>query len=282
MANIPPVSVTISERVPMLILDARLALAPGGLLLAVRLARHAQVWLPCRFWDLIDQAEVSPPSEDLRAREEAMLWKSAWYSGALHGTFFWVGEARREGVLPEGMESWLPARHEGLDRGLNPEDTATAAGHRASDFAVCCRQSVALAVALAAHTPLVLTTGPKRPQRASKAKTVRRDTPQLCRDVNFASTAMVHIEVDRDIAALCAPLRGGRIEASLTHMRLSGVTLAVVHVTAPFAVDFSTDYDQDEVRIESGAVHANAAHLYTNRLAAKLWTSAQIYWHELK
>ena len=58
MAGMFPLSVKISQRAPVCILDARLALAPGGLLLALKLARATELWLTREFWSLIDSVFV--------------------------------------------------------------------------------------------------------------------------------------------------------------------------------------------------------------------------------
>lgn len=283
MTGIAPVSVTISERAPVLIVDARLALSQGGLLLAVRLARHAQVWLPCMFWDLIDRAELMPPAEDPRAQEEALLWKSAWYSGALQGSFYWVGEARREGVLPDGMDSWLPPRHEWLDSGLNPAEPATEAGALPTGgLAVCSRQSMALAVALAAFTPVVLTAGVATAyRRSARGRSTRTSLPELCLESGLPPDATAKVKLARDIATLSQPLRSGRIESALTQMRLKLTDRALVgaHVVAPLAVDFALDYEPGTPREDEP--DQVAAQRHASRLASRVWAGASVLWHEI-
>src|SRR5262245_32755571 len=129
---------------PACILDARLALAPGGLLLAVRLARVMQVWLTREFWSLIDSAFVLPLNGPKDTLHELHLWHSAWVAGNLQGAFHWVGDARRESALPENTDNDLLARFEYLDEALLQ---ATEAHGKCflGRLAECGRQSLALA-----------------------------------------------------------------------------------------------------------------------------------------
>ena len=56
MSAMLSVSASAADRVATCIVDARLALAPGGLVLALQLARAGPVWLTRRFWALVDGA----------------------------------------------------------------------------------------------------------------------------------------------------------------------------------------------------------------------------------
>src|SRR5882757_9872396 len=94
------------------IIDARLALAPGGLLLALQLARIIPCWLTRRFWELVDGAyfyrsypgELAPDSDDdagVDAVIDALVtWHTAWLNGGLDGSSHGIGDARRESALP--------------------------------------------------------------------------------------------------------------------------------------------------------------------------------------
>ena len=75
MSAMLSVSASAADRVATCILDARLALAPGGLVLALQLARAGPVWLTRRFWALVDGAyfyrrypeELVPRSADTKS-----------------------------------------------------------------------------------------------------------------------------------------------------------------------------------------------------------------------
>ena len=56
MSAMLSLSASAADRVATCIVDARLALAPGGLVLALQLARAGPVWLTRRFWALVDGA----------------------------------------------------------------------------------------------------------------------------------------------------------------------------------------------------------------------------------
>ena len=99
MSAMLSVSASAADRVATCIVDARLALAPGGLVLALQLARAGPVWLTRRFWALVDGAyfyrrypeELVPRSADTKSDtkhadacggdavvEALMLWHTAW------------------------------------------------------------------------------------------------------------------------------------------------------------------------------------------------------------
>src|SRR3954467_2518489 len=112
MSAMLSVSASAADRVATCIVDARLARAPGGLVLALQLARAGPVWLTRRFWALVDGAyfyrrypeELVPqPASGCGGDaviEALMLWHTAWLNGLLDGAFFWIGDARRESALP--------------------------------------------------------------------------------------------------------------------------------------------------------------------------------------
>src|SRR3954469_2512284 len=132
MSAMLSVSASAADRVATCILDARLALAPGGLVLALQLARAGPVWLTRRFWALVDGAyfyrrypeELVPRSADTKSAEDAvvealMLWHTAWLNGLLDGAFFWIGDARRESALPLNWNGDVIARYERLSEALS-------------------------------------------------------------------------------------------------------------------------------------------------------------------
>jgi len=56
MSAMLSVSASAADRLATCIVYARLALAPGGLVLALQLARAGPVWLTRRFWALVEHA----------------------------------------------------------------------------------------------------------------------------------------------------------------------------------------------------------------------------------
>ena len=56
MTAMLPLQVRAADGFPTCIIDARLALAPGGLVLALQLSRIVPCWLTRRFWELVDGA----------------------------------------------------------------------------------------------------------------------------------------------------------------------------------------------------------------------------------
>ena len=133
-----------ADRLSGCIVDARLALAPGGLVFALRLAHVGPVWLTRRFWSLIDGAyfyrsypdELAPHRGHSAAAtvEALVLWHTAWLHGALDGLFFWIGDARRESALPTNWSSDVISRYERLSAAfpvVNGAETAAPPGRAA-------------------------------------------------------------------------------------------------------------------------------------------------------
>lgn len=266
MPTLLPLSVRVAHQREACVLDARLALAPGGLLFALRLAREMQVWLPRAFWALVDSAYLYGCDSDVRREprrrggvldaqnaDELRLWHAAWFDGSLEGAFNWCGDARRESVLPEGTKTDAVEQFEYLDLALGDNElevTADAAG----PLAVCGRQAIALAAMLAPEPAAVLTrsAGDGDPPLLGDA----RDRPLRCERYDGP-----------DRRSLTSFAHGPRAGIALAHLRLTGVAVAAVHVVAPFALGRRRD-DRDEMAPEPGSL-------------PDPWRDAKLVWHPL-
>jgi hypothetical protein len=262
-----------ADRLSACIMDARLALAPGAIVLAVQLARFAPVWLTRRFWALVDEAyfyrrypeELLPElAEEAGAGamlEELAVWHAAWLNGNLDGVFFWIGDARRESALPINWNSELITRYERLAQSFSPE-AEPASVPPADPLTVCAQEAFALAAALTADAPIILTT-----VQGSD------DRPRICADAARVARLSVHGPgewesgtewVTRMIPAQLQPLLG--------QLACLGTRLAVVHTLAPAAltlasrslVDDGTEIERPEPASELGP-----------------WSSAHVFWHAL-
>lgn len=263
-----------AERVPTYIIDARLALAPGGLILALQLARTVPVWLTRQFWALVDGAYFyrSYPAELLPEQtngevaagivDTLIFWHTAWLNGTLNGVFFWIGDARRESAVPINWNSDIILRYEHLSESF----PAIAAGvqETASDPLVTCGQeALALAAALVMDAPVILTT----------AGDDRYAPPRLCSEAAEAARLEIHGPpgwsdglrwADRIVPDDVRPL-----VSQLAHL---GTRIAAVHALVPGALSASAPPKFDE------AVDANRVGLQPDRWP---WTRAHLFWHEL-
>ena len=261
MAGMLPLSVKISQRAPICILDARLALAPGGLLLALKLARATQLWLTRDFWTLIDSAFVLSRRRRRNDLGELHLWHTAWLAGRLQGAFHWVGDARRESVLPEDADADLLAHFEQLDaallQGVDAHNTSLEG--MLSD---CGRQSISLAAALGPLSPIILTLGDEERSRA----------PPLLSDATTFGLKRVHEVTNvQQIALLSENLHQSSSRTALSHARLAGPAVLAVHLIAHNAVALAPahegiDLAEDEMETMP---------------ACSPWQDARLYWHRL-
>jgi hypothetical protein len=262
---------TAAARSTSCIIDARLALSPGGILLALRLSRRTPVWLTRSFWELVDGAYfyrsfpgVLGPESEAEAGEGFVdgltLWHTAWLNGSLNGVFFWIGDARRESALPASWSGDVITRYESLARSFDPP--AAREGNLASDpLKQCGKEAFALAAALAADPPIILTVAPSG-----------RGRPLICREVeNLAKVHDPHKPrngspyKDRFLPGDIGPLVGQLGEL--------GIRNAAVHTLAPGAVSLPSEVIGED---------ANDAERSEAPARAQPWIGAHVFWHEVQ
>jgi hypothetical protein len=267
----PGLSATTADRLPTCILDARLALAPGGLMLAVQLARLARLWVTRRFWTLIDGAyfyrdypeELLPESASESDRgvtiDALMLWHTAWLNGALDGVLFWIGDARRESALPINWNSEIITKYERLSEAF-PTPTSNQKNGGADPLTACGQEAFALAAALTAEAPIILTVLHKG------------DKPLICGEAAEFGQLAIHGPLDWSPGAKWADrLVPDRISPLVRQLSYVGTRVAAVHTFAPAAVALPARPPIDE----AVADRADAA------LDRRSWTGARVFWHEL-
>ena len=263
-----------ADRVATSIVDARLALAPGGLVLALQLARAGPVWLTRRFWALVDGAYfyrrypeelVSQPASGCGGDaviEALMLWHTAWLNGLLDGAFFWIGDARRESALPINWNGDVIARYERLSEALStmPCEQASLS---IDPLTACGQEAFALAAALTVDAPIILTT----------AHADREQPPLICCEAAGIANIKVHgppeWEPDADWSERIVPGNVRPLMSQLGHLR---TRIAAVHTFAPGAVSLSPRPPADDTGDGER----------TEPLSERWpWSSAHIFWHEL-
>jgi hypothetical protein len=259
-----------ADRLSPCILDARLALAPGGLVLAVQLSQMSPLWLTRRFWSLVDGAyfyrdypeELLPDKHENGDREvmidALMLWHTAWLNGALDGVFFWIGDARRESALPMNWNSEIIARYERLSEAFPDSDRKQ---HAADPLTACGQEAFALAAALTAESPIILSVLHKG------------DEPLICGEAAELARLSIHGPVDWNPGAKwvdrLVPERIRPLVGQLAHV---GTRVAAIHTFAPAAVSLPARAPSDET------AEAGRGETMPDR---RPWLDARLFWHEL-
>jgi hypothetical protein len=175
MDNLPPLKVTIDRRGWSCILDVRLALAPLGPMLALRLAAELPVCLVPALWDLLDNTaccESDPQSlygdplipegypVGFFGLSALAQWDRARTEVGLSALgIYWAGDALHQSSLPKEVDSGVVRRcdafAQGLERrlhGARPE-LAESPPSRLLDGSI---GALALAAAMTRYRPLVL------------------------------------------------------------------------------------------------------------------------------
>lgn len=262
----------VAQRPTACIIDARLALAPGGIVLALRLSRIVPVWLTRSFWELVDGAYFYRSFPEVLTAEQAddsaadqlvealALWHSAWLNGSLNGVFFWIGDARRESALPAAWSSEVIGRYESLARGF-ASAASSGKGNGVDPLKECGKEAFALAAALAADPPIILTVAEKR----------RGSRPRICREAE--EVAEIHDPPkSKKSAEWTDGILPGEIRPLMAQLRELGIRIAAVHTLAPGAVTLPplapTEDAIEAERPEQGG-------------AARPWDGAHVFWHEL-
>src|SRR6266404_5118505 len=162
MSSLPPLDVSVSSRKMSCVLDGELALSRQGLLLALRLAEEANVWLFPALWRTLDNNQVYPAGQ-VRSfasptRRTEQQWELTRLGTDLAGLqFFFVGDARHESLLPKDVGKDLVERFETLSAELdNLYRGNREAGPVYDPVYECNRDTIALATALIRHRPIVL------------------------------------------------------------------------------------------------------------------------------
>jgi hypothetical protein len=215
---------------PAIIIDGRLALSPYGLLISLRLARRARVWLVRTLWSLLDNDQFFQNRPDLiddngNSGEEAVMlaeWRRAWLQANLLDRFCWIGDARHESLLPEDMPDGSVERFELLSRFL---DLRGAADCGESPLGECARDAACLAAVLCASDAIILT--PAGPDGAA---------PRLCTmlaDAGIDCKAPVDGQMADQASAEVLP---AGLQVLAQQLALDGFRLSAVHLLAPRAL----------------------------------------------
>src|SRR5262245_2861942 len=272
MSAMVSLSARTAERPTTCIIDARLALAPGGIVLASQLGRIGKACLTRRFWTMVDGAYFyhSYPDELISGSaaegpgilEALMLWHAAWLNGALDGVFFWIGDARRESALPTDWDCDVIRRYERLSEAFPAASGAEAA---AEPLAACGQEAFALASGLNADAPIIL----------PRLHDDRRQAPLICREAAAIARIDVHGPDDWDpdpvwVERLVAP----PIRPLIDQLECLGTRIAVVHTLAPGAISLAVTPPVDEPGADDEAGEPDRADRGLDR---RPWRNAHVF-----
>jgi hypothetical protein len=282
MDSLSPLQVTVARRGWSFILDVRLALAPLGPMLAMRLAEELPVCLVPTLWNVLDNTAYfdSDPNalygdplvpEGYPAgffdRPALAQWERARNAAALSSQgVFWVGEALPQSSLPKEVDAGVVRRFDAFGQGLDlrlqrvrPE-LKTAPPYPLVEGSV---GAIALAAAMTRYRPLVL----------SLALPGSPDAPPLCRLLADCGIPCRRLEAgqSRESRRALAPLlaRTGALD-----LIWAGLPLIAVHLVVPWGltlgrVDADPDME-DEDLLDPGSADAGDG-----------WQDAAAFWYTL-
>lgn len=265
----PVLTAALSVRRPACVVDARLALSRFGLLAVTRLRGDVHVWLPYELRQILRDTSayqeyaqrLSSPArraaDEIREiQAELALWRTWWSEAELSGPpLLYLGDHADECHTPPDTDRGLPERCEQLQRGLDRLARSAALEHPPGDtLAACFRDAVALAAALQAEGAFVLTR--LEPGARAGAGPVLVD--------QLSAWGLRVAEAPSRGGPAATALRAVLARSGVSTLAWSGLRLAAVHVAVPgYPVVGGADARLDEVAM------------------ARVWTAAEVHWHEV-
>jgi hypothetical protein len=248
MSSLPPLDVSVSSRKMSCVLDGELALSRQGLLLALRLAEEANVWLFPALWRTLDNSQVYPggqvgPTASSTRRTEQQ-WELTRLGTDLAGLqFFFVGDARHESLLPKDVGKDLVERFETLSAELDDLYRSNRqAGPVYDPVFECNRDAIALATALIRHRPIVLSL-------SSGRATPEHSDPTICDFLHSCGIACRSVARDSTLTSVRGYLRPifarSGVAELLWDLGQDGFELVILHLVAPHALVMPIEADLD-------------------------------------
>lgn len=258
------------------VLDPTLALCRHGALLALRLARHAIVYVTRELWLRLDS-----PGADCRLAEaddgelpERLAALQRWdrirldrHLGELG--IHWVADSRRESFVPAGVDKFLVPRYEELRRALDGGDPEVDAAEvwRSAEEELS-SDTLALAAALMPYHPLVLARLRSHEREPAVVARLRSGVP------GARVTALDDAATWRpDLRDARGWLRQLFLRAGVSELLWSEPGFAAVHLVAPEAVVVPTA--EPHAALYYDAPEARAAR------RVDWWADARAYWYRL-
>lgn len=260
MTDFPPLHVAVSGPRQSCVIDVSLALASGGLLFSLRLAKEANVFFGRDLWQTLDSLDVFGAQAYEDEQGDIKLWKLARVDTYMNQLgLFWVGESRQESLLPENQDKQFLQRYETLAKLLDAYCEDDGETWLAGDQQRASVDTLALAGALMPYRPIVFT---------SSAKC----SPLLSYIQNHFKLTQVSENAAQHAREYFRPLffRNG-ISDLLWH----GLKLTAVHLVAPHALVMPTH--------EPNKVHYDTewAQLLDYEPCVNGWEDAAAYWYSL-
>jgi hypothetical protein len=239
MSSIPSslsVSVHVARRACVLSMD--LALSRYGLILSQRFSEEFDLWIVREMWRWLDEIEFPKhfaSEEDKRLLCESQnsgicdQWQIARIATHQAGLkFFWLGDALRESLLPDGVDPNLLYRYEMLGNSLDLRIEKSEIGN---STVAACRDAVALTAALIPYKGFIFTLldhGEKPSEAEPAICTYLRKWGINCFNVDSDNKA----RVEKAWFASILPRLG------ISEVMWAGLKLAAVHMFVPKAIVF--------------------------------------------
>lgn len=260
MTSFPPLNVAVSGPRLCCVVDVPLALASGGLLFALRLAKEANVFLGRELWKTLDSLDVLQEQTGKQEQGDIRLWKLARLDSHMNQLgLYWAGESRQESLLPEDQDKQFLQRYEMLAQSFDDCSEDDGETWLAGDEHRSSLDTLALAGALMPYRPIIFTCA-------------INDSPLHAYMQDHLNVSRISESAARHARKYFRPLffRNG-ISDLLWH----GLQLTAIHLVAPHALVMPAQ-EPNKARFD-----INWARWQDFEPGVNGWEGAAAYWYSL-
>jgi hypothetical protein len=271
-ALLQPLAAALASARQACVADARLLLAPFGVLTVTRLAREFAVWIPRELREILRDTSrymldatclvprvycaglraLDPEQEAEEIRRELAQWDRLPEEEELAALpLYHLGDRADESHIPAGVDRGVRERCEQLQRGLDLVVQASRGRHPVS-VAACVRDAASLCAALEPYSAFILT----------RLEPDGEGGPAICDYLDAWGVPVSEAPLRRVRTARA--LGDALARAGVGPLVWAGVELAAVHVVVPgFPVLGGADSSLDDDAV------------------ARLWSQASVFWHRV-
>lgn len=278
MDSLPPLQVRLNARGWSCILDVRLALAPLGPMLALRLAEELPVCLVPTLWDVLDNTAYFDADQDALytdplvpdgypcgffRRPALAQWERARSAVGLSSQgIYWAAEALPQSSLPKEVDPGVLHRFEAFGQALEQRLQAARQDLRSAPPYPLIEGSIgalALAAAMTRYRPLVL----------SLAVPGGSDPPPLCRLLAQCAIPVRRLEPweSRQTRGALVPLLS---RTGVCELIWAGLPLVALHLVVPAGLAYGQTEPGEPDALEASRPESEDG-----------WQDASAYWYPL-